>query len=162
MEDIFFSSFKSPIGEIVLSCENSRITSIHIQGDRFFKSIPNEWIRDDKEGVLIQGIYQLKRYFSKELEVFDLPIMLDGTDFEMMVWKFLEDIPYGKTVTYGDISKGIGKPRAWRAVGSAVGRNPLSILIPCHRVIKSDGSIGNYAFGVKRKRFLLDLEGVDI
>ncbi len=103
-------------------------------------------------------IRQLNEYYKGLRKDFDLVVGFLGTPFQILVWKALLNIPYGKTASYGDIAKRIGHPRAYRAVGSAVGKNRIDIVVPCHRVIKGDGSMGNYGGGIDRKRFLLGLE----
>ena len=105
----------------------------------------------------------LVRYFAGEREAFhSMPLDLLGTDFQLRVWKSLQKIPYGQVRTYGSIALDIGSPRAMRAVGAANGRNPLPIILPCHRVIAADDKLGGYSGGLERKRFLLELEGVRI
>ncbi|GAA4102829.1 methylated-DNA--[protein]-cysteine S-methyltransferase [Actinomadura miaoliensis] len=101
---------------------------------------------------------QLKAYFAGELTTFDLPLALHGTPFQLRVWAALQEIPYGETISYGELAQEIGKPTAARAVGLANGRNPISIIVPCHRVIGSTGSLTGYGGGLERKRFLLDFE----
>jgi methylated-DNA-[protein]-cysteine S-methyltransferase len=91
---------------------------------------------------------------------FDVPVVFDGTEFQCLVWKALQNIPSGKTVSYGSLAEAIGRPKAVRAVGTAVGRNPLCIVVPCHRVLAGDGSLGGYVAGLDRKQHLLALEGV--
>ncbi|ACV22029.1 methylated-DNA--[protein]-cysteine S-methyltransferase [Slackia heliotrinireducens] len=105
---------------------------------------------------------QLQEYFAKKRTSFDLPIQLKGTPFQLEVWNALRDIPYGQTRTYAQIAETAGRPNAFRAVGSANNRNPLPIVVPCHRVVGSDGDLVGYAYGLKLKRFLLELEGVDV
>ena len=105
---------------------------------------------------------QLKAYFAGNLHRFDLPLAANGTDFQKRVWKALCDVPYGETVSYGEIAKAIGKPTASRAVGMANGRNPISIIVPCHRIIGSSGKLVGYGGGLERKTRLLQLEGVAV
>ncbi|PIR53474.1 cysteine methyltransferase [Candidatus Peregrinibacteria bacterium CG10_big_fil_rev_8_21_14_0_10_49_10] len=106
--------------------------------------------------ILQPCIDQLHAYFSTDKHQFhSLPLALHSTDFQLQVWEYLMSIPYGNTVTYGEIAEAIGHPKAVRAVGSAVGRNPLSILIPCHRVLPASGEVGEYAHGAWRKEWLL-------
>jgi O-6-methylguanine DNA methyltransferase len=105
------------------------------------------------------AIEQLEQYFKKEREIFDLNIKFNkGTDFQKSIWNTLLQIPYGQTVSYAKVAASIGNPKAVRAVGSAIGANPVSIIIPCHRVIGSDGSLTGFAWGLEVKRKLLDLE----
>lgn len=101
---------------------------------------------------------ELQEYFAGKRHVFDVPLHAEGTPFQMQVWQALQRIPYGQTRTYGQVAASIGHPGASRAVGQANNRNPLPIFIPCHRVVAADGSLGGYSFGVKTKKFLLDLE----
>jgi methylated-DNA-[protein]-cysteine S-methyltransferase len=101
---------------------------------------------------------QLEAYFDGRLTSFDLRLDPQGTEFQRLVWAALREIPYGQTVTYGQLAAALGRPAASRAVGLANGRNPISIIVPCHRVIGSDGSLTGYGGGLDRKRFLLDLE----
>jgi len=101
---------------------------------------------------------QLDEYFAGARQTFDLPLLLRGTRFQEAVWRALQEIPYGKVRTYDDIARAVGKPGAQRAVGRANGANPIAIVVPCHRVIRSDGAFGGYGGGAARKRFLLDLE----
>lgn len=102
---------------------------------------------------------QLEEYFAGKRKVFDLPVALHGTDFRIAVWRELMKIPCGETRSYGEIAAAIGKPNAGRAVGSAIGDNPLLIIVPCHRVIRADGSMGGFSAGTDMKKYLLDFEG---
>lgn len=110
------------------------------------------------DGVLARAVAQLDEYFAGVRREFNLPTDVSGTEFQKRVWRELSRIPYGKTFSYRDIAKRIGKEKATRAVGTANGRNPLSILVPCHRVIAADGSLGGYAGGLEIKIKLLELE----
>lgn len=145
--------YDTPIGKITITEENDHIEYLDF-GDRF----------DLKNGIefeselLIEADRQLKEYFSAERKVFDLPMNPKGTPFMKSVWKQLTAIPYGKTVSYKDISRAIDHPKAYRAVGLANNKNPLPIFIPCHRVIASNGDLCGYAGGVSIKQYLLNLE----
>lgn len=109
---------------------------------------------------IARAIRQIREYFSGRRTEFDLPLDLEGTPNQQLVWQGLLEIPYGKTLTYGDLAHKVGSPRAARAVGSACGRNPVAVIVPCHRVIGTDGSLHGYGGGLWRKEFLLKLEGV--
>ena len=113
--------------------------------------------RDDAR--LATVIHQLAEYFAGERAAFDVALALEGTSFQRTVWGALQDIPYGQTISYGELARRIGRPSAIRAVGLANGRNPVSLIVPCHRVIGGDGSLTGYGGGIERKRFLLELEG---
>ncbi len=110
------------------------------------------------KNVLTNTIKQLQQYFARTREAFDIPLDLQGTEFQKSVWKELTKIPFGKTVSYKDVAEKIKKPKACRAVGSANGKNPIVIIVPCHRVIASDGSIGGYSAGLNKKKQLLTHE----
>ena len=118
----------------------------------------DEWQRDSE--ALAPYLAQFRAYFAGELQRFTLPLAAQGTPFQQAVWQALCDIPYGETRSYRDIALAIGKPTAMRAVGAANGRNPLSIIVPCHRVIGRDGSLTGYAGGLPIKQALLKLEGI--
>ena len=124
--------------------------------------------REMPEGVffetetLIMAKAQLREYFEGERMSFTLPVMLYGTDFQKKVWRALVDVPYGKRATYKDIAEKIGSPKAFRAVGMANNKNPVPIIVPCHRIVGSDGSLTGYAGGIDMKRFLLTLEEENI
>lgn len=109
--------------------------------------------------VIEQTIEQLNEYFRGERKTFDLPLLPVGTDFQLKVWRALQDIPYGETITYAEEAARIGRPRSFRAVANANGRNPIAIVIPCHRVIGSNGTLTGYGGGMEAKQFLLELEG---
>lgn len=111
-----------------------------------------------QEEGLNQFNTELKEYFSGTRKDFDLPLDVEGTDFQKAVWKAVAKVPYGKVVTYSDLAKQIGHPKAVRAVGTALGKNPVCIVVPCHRVVPKSGGIGNYAYGAPMKQWLIDFE----
>ncbi|MFA5461730.1 MAG: methylated-DNA--[protein]-cysteine S-methyltransferase [Sulfurimonas sp.] len=121
-----------------------------------------EEVENSDNHILVKLEQELKEYFSKKLQTFSIPLSPSGTEFQKGVWDTLLKIPYASTLSYAGEAKLFGNPKATRAVANANGKNPISILIPCHRVISSDGSIGGYGGGVYRKEFLLSLEGVEI
>ncbi len=116
------------------------------------------WTRNDDHPLLRQARRQLEQYFEGRRREFDLPLGLRGTPFQERVWRALLEIPYGETRSYGQIARALGVPRGARAVGGANHANPLAIVVPCHRVIASDATLGGYGGGLERKRFLLELE----
>jgi methylated-DNA-[protein]-cysteine S-methyltransferase len=119
------------------------------------------WSCDAGAGALPRTARQLEEYFAGARRDFDLPMRFAGTDFQRLVWKHLTDIRYGETLSYGELARRIGNPNASRAVGLANGRNPIPILVPCHRVIGADGSLTGYGGGLERKRWLLAHEGLN-
>lgn len=118
----------------------------------------SEWRRDAEHPILSETARQLEAYFRGELRRFDLHLDLHGTEFQQKVWRALRTIPYGETRSYRDIARQIGSPKAVRAVGGANGKNPVAIIVPCHRVIAADGSLGGFGCGLPAKRLLLGLE----
>ena len=111
-----------------------------------------------KTDLILKTMKQLEEYFNNGRTEFDIPIKLNGTDFQNKVYDCIRETSYGSTISYGDIAIAIGSPRAYRAVGNALNKNPILIVIPCHRVVKSDGKIGGFREGLKNKNFLLELE----
>lgn len=128
---------------------------IFLKGERQVE-IPDDWV-ENKE-LFREATRQLEAYFSGKLESFDLKLAPEGTEFQKSVWKALCKLPYGETRTYKDIAASVGKPKAYRAVGLANNRNPIAIIVPCHRVIGSNGKLTGYASGLDVKAFLLKLE----
>jgi methylated-DNA-[protein]-cysteine S-methyltransferase len=149
-----FSEIDSPVGPLLLSGDEEALTGL---GFRRGRPIPEGSVRDDER--FAKERTQLDQYFAGERTEFDFPMRLDGPEFDRRVWAALEKIPYGTTVTYGEIAERIGAPGRARAVGAANGRNPIAIVVPCHRVIGAGGKLTGYGGGLDRKRELLVLEG---
>ena len=150
--------YDSPLGEMRLCSDGEHITAITFAGQQHEdKHIPPSAIPGFCP-VLEETKLWLSQYFSGKVPAFLPPIKLDGTEFQKRVWALLLEIPYGETVTYGELAKMLGKKMSAQAVGSAVGRNPVSILVPCHRVIGKDGTLTGYGGGIEKKEFLLKLE----
>jgi methylated-DNA-[protein]-cysteine S-methyltransferase len=148
-----YTTFASPIGDLLLVGESGRLRGLHYPGRH---RIGPGWVETaDPFGDAIE---QLGEYFAGERRDFDLELDPHGTDFERAVWAQLLEIPYGETASYGAVARAIGRPDRARAVGAANGRNPLPIVIPCHRVIGADGSLVGYGGGLDLKRRLLELE----
>ncbi len=151
-----YTTIDSPIGELLLTGDGAALTRLHMQDAPRPIAPSPEWRRED--GAFATAVRQLSEYFAGERREFDLPLALHGNDFELRVWAALLEIPYGETASYGEIARTIGAPSAARAVGLSNGRNPIALIVPCHRVIGSDGSLTGYGGGLPRKRYLLDLE----
>ena len=158
------TSVQSPLGNIFIAATDSGLTGLWFtENQRYLPSErdgPSAWPEDPEHPVLRQARQQLSEYFAGQRSHFDVPLDLAcGTGFQQSVWQALLDIPPGQTVSYGEVSRRIGNPAAVRAVGGAVGRNPVSIIVPCHRVMGSNGSLTGYGGGLDRKTALLRLEG---
>lgn len=152
---MYYDIIESPIGLLTVSVDGDYLTGLHIQGDRFFSRIPTGWIHSPSHPQLQRVRSQLGEYFSGSRKTFDLPLRPAGTGFRQGVWRALLAIEPGVTTTYGHLARLIGRPLAARAVGSAVGRNPICIIIPCHRVLAADGGLGGFVAGLDRKQALL-------
>jgi methylated-DNA-[protein]-cysteine S-methyltransferase len=151
--------YDSPLGPMIVAATDSGLAGLWFEGQRHLPE-RSTWPANPQHAVLRQAITQLEEYFSGSRTSFDLPLDLQGgTAFQQSVWQALLSIPHGGTMSYGVLSQRIGQPAAVRAVGAAVGRNPLSIIVPCHRVLGADGSLTGYAGGLQRKSALLQLEG---
>jgi len=147
-----FTFIETPIGEVLIAGDEDSVHEIH-----FAPASPHDdWTRDDD--ALKYASVQLRSYFAGKRRDFDLPLAPRGTEFQRAVWTALREIPYGRTTTYGDVARTIGRPDAVRAVGAANGANPIPIVIPCHRVIGSTGSLTGFGGGLPAKRWLLDHE----
>lgn len=153
-----FTYIESPIGRLLLTSDGTALTGLYMEPH---KSQSTEgWVEDVTVAPLADAVRQLIEYFAGTRRDFDLPLRLQGTAFQQRVWRELTEIPYGETWSYGELAKRIDKPSASRAVGLANGSNPISILVPCHRVIGADGSLTGYGGGIERKRWLLAHEGL--
>jgi methylated-DNA-[protein]-cysteine S-methyltransferase len=153
---MLYTTTDSPIGELLLAGDGQALHHLSMQHGRRPLKLDPSWQRDD--AAFESVIAQLSEYFDGERRAFDLELNMTGNPFELRVWEELERIPYGETTSYGDIAKRIGSPDAARAVGLANGRNPVAVIVPCHRVIGANGSLTGYGGGLERKRLLLDLE----
>jgi methylated-DNA-[protein]-cysteine S-methyltransferase len=151
-----FAIMNTPIGPLLIAENLSGVSAIIFNADAF--SIPDSWIQ--VESLSSEVMKQLQQYFSGERYEFDLPLAPEGTSFQLEVWRALEKIPYGETISYLDLAKQIGKPAAVRAVGAANGANPLPIVIPCHRVIGHNGKLTGYGGGLEKKQYLLSMESL--
>lgn len=151
-----YRTIDSPVGPLTLAGTGSTLMHLRM-ADQTHEPDRSRWKPADN-GAFSDVIEQLEAYFSGSLTEFDVDLQLDGTDFQRRVWAALRTIPYGETRSYGDIATQIGSPGASRAVGLANGRNPISIIVPCHRVVGSTGGLTGYGGGIDRKRALLTLE----
>jgi len=157
---LYYTTTSSPLGGITLVSAAEGLRGLYFEGQRHWPRDAQAWIREDDGSRFDEALHALARYFMGKSHRFDLPLApLTGTAFQQDVWQALRQIPTGQTWTYGQLAAHLGKPDAVRAVGAAVGRNPLSVIIPCHRVIGRDGSLTGYAGGLERKRWLLAHEG---
>jgi methylated-DNA-[protein]-cysteine S-methyltransferase len=170
---IFYTVMKSPVGPLLLLSDGAHLTGLYMSEYRYGPSggsgldvwgIQSDhrdgehWSERDEAEPFPETRRQLAAYFEGRLTEFDLPLSMEGSDFQRNVWNLLTEIPYGTTTTYGELAKRLGNPNGSRAVGSANGHNPISIIVPCHRVIGSNGKLTGYGGGLPRKAALLDFE----
>lgn len=144
----------TPIGLVLLAGNDRALTHVLLPGETHLRSTEGRM-----PAPLRTAARQLEEYFSRARRTFSVPVELSGTSFQVAVWKALATIPYGETLSYGDLARRAGRPRAFRAVGQAMGANPVAIIYPCHRVVAARGHIGGYGGGLEMKRLLLGLEG---
>jgi methylated-DNA-[protein]-cysteine S-methyltransferase len=150
-----YATIPSPVGELLAASNGREVTALYTPGHRA-RPTPHEPSR--RSALFDELERQLELYFARKLTAFDLPLALHGSVFQRRVWSALRRIPYGATVTYAELARELANPCAARAVGAANAKNPISIIVPCHRVIASDGDLCGYAGGLSRKRWLIDHE----
>jgi len=155
-----WTQLETPIGTLLVAGDDAGLECIRFPVDNQPAKPQPGWIRDDR--ALHAARVQLRAYFEGDLRSFDLPLSPQGTAFQHEVWALLAEIPYGTTVSYGALAHRLGKPGSARAVGHANGRNPLPIVLPCHRVVGTDGSLTGFGGGLAVKRWLLRHEGVEV
>jgi methylated-DNA-[protein]-cysteine S-methyltransferase len=151
-----YTTMNSPIGELLLVGDGDTLSGLYMQDGKKPSKIAGDWKASAAPFADVKT--QLEEYFAGARTTFDIPLAAEGAPFEREVWHALEEIPYGETVSYGEIARRVGQPTAARAVGTANGRNPIAVIVPCHRVIGADGSLTGYGGGLERKRLLLELE----
>jgi methylated-DNA-[protein]-cysteine S-methyltransferase len=156
MTETLTSTIDSPVGPLTLVARDGRMTNVSMHEQRHMTPPPDDAVTDD--AWFKDVAQQFDAYFAGELTSFDLEIDLIGTPFQRSVWEQLSEIPYGETISYGELARRVGNPNASRAVGLANGRNPVAIIVPCHRVIGADGSLTGYGGGLERKTWLLEHE----
>jgi methylated-DNA-[protein]-cysteine S-methyltransferase len=153
---MLYTTLASPIGQLLLVGDGSRLCHLHMQEGPGPMPVDPQWEAADEPFDAVRS--QLQEYFGGQRTAFDAPLLLEGTPFQRRVWTALLEIPYGATISYAELARRVGQPTASRAVGLANGRNPVAVIVPCHRVVGSNGRLTGYGGGLTRKRFLLDLE----
>jgi methylated-DNA-[protein]-cysteine S-methyltransferase len=149
----YFTQVATPVDDVLLVGDGERLRGLYLHEHRRGPAVAAQWRRDPAPFAPV--VEQLEAYFAGERRTFDLPLAPTGTPFQRQVWEELARIPYGETVSYAELAARAGRPGAARAAGAANGRNPISIVLPCHRVVGSSGALTGYAGGMERKRWLL-------
>ena len=152
----YYLYHSSPIGKLLLAGDGDNLNLLGFPSGSMARKHEKGWVKGSSP--FKEVISQLEGYFAGELKDFDLPLAPVGTEFQQTVWEALTEIPYGETWSYGQLAKHIGRPKAYRAVGAANGLNPIPVIIPCHRVIGSNGKLTGFGGGIKTKEYLLNLE----
>ena len=155
-DTFYYATLETPYGPLLVAGHEAGLTRVSFLAGTHPLTPEPRWKHD--ETALAEALLQLRAYFAGTLRDFSLPLAPRGTEFQRTVWQALQDIPYGRTSTYGELARRIGKPEAARAVGAANGSNPLPVIVPCHRVIGADGSLTGYGEGLPIKQGLLELE----
>ena len=157
---IRFARIATPQGTLLATARDGALTGLYFEGQKYFPRVDPAWREDPQAAPLAECARQVGEYFEATRTGFDLPLAPEGTDFQRRVWNEIARIPYGETITYSELAARAGAPGSARAAGAATGRNPISIVVPCHRVVGTDGSLTGYAGGLHRKTRLLEIEGV--
>jgi methylated-DNA-[protein]-cysteine S-methyltransferase len=157
-KEYLFKTMKSPVGELKLVASNKGLVAILWEDDKPRRVQAREYVKKNDHPILLKTEKELKEYFAKKRKKFTVKTDFIGTDFQKKVWAALLTIPFAETRSYGDIAKQVGSPQAVRAVGGAIGKNPIAILAPCHRVIGTNGKLTGFAGGLNNKEILLGLE----
>ena len=153
-----YDTFKSPQGEMLLLATEDGLAGLYFKGQKYFPKRDRTWRRSSDHAHLQRAKRELAEYFAGRRRRFSVPLDPDGTPFQRSVWKAISKVAFGETTTYSELARRAGHAGSARAAGAATGRNPLSVIVPCHRIMGSDGSLTGYAGGLQRKRALLALE----
>jgi len=156
MSEVSCTRIDSPVGKLLLAADAQGLRLVSFESSKRAAPVQPEW--KEEKARFAEVLRQLQAYFSGELKQFDLPLAPEGTEFQLRVWNGLRTIPYGETISYAQLAQKVGNPQAVRAVGLANGCNPIPIIVPCHRVIGSDGSLTGFGGGLANKKILLALE----
>ena len=157
---IKYARIVTPLGTLFATAAGGALTGLYYEGGRHAPEISGTWVEDCAAAPLAECARQVGEYLEGKRQRFELPLAPQGSEFQRRVWLEIARIPFGETLTYAELARRAGAPGAARAAGAATGRNPLSILVPCHRVVATDGSLTGYAGGLERKTRLLEIEGV--
>ncbi len=155
----YYDRFKSPQGGMLLVADDKGLAGVYFDRQKHHPELPADWHKDPAHKILRQAKRELKEYFAGKRKRFQVALDPEGTPFQRAVWKAISTVGFGKTISYGELARRAGSPGSARAAGAATGRNPIGIIVPCHRIMGSDGSLTGYAGGLQRKRALLELEG---
>ena len=154
----YYDLYESPQEQMLLVADREGLSGVYFDGQKYLPQVESDWRRDARHALLRQAKRELAEYFGGERKRFETALAPEGTPFQQAVWKAISAVGFGKTITYSELALHAGFPGSARAAGAATGRNPISIIVPCHRIVGSNGSLTGYAGGLDRKRALLALE----
>jgi methylated-DNA-[protein]-cysteine S-methyltransferase len=154
----YYDYYHSPRGRMLLVADDTALTGVYFTGQKYQPRIEDGWVRDARQGLLGQAKRELAEYFDGTRTHFTVKIAPRGTPFQRAVWKAITGVAFGRTIPYAELARRAGRPGSARAAGAATGRNPISIIVPCHRIVGSNGALTGYAGGLTKKRALLALE----
>ena len=155
----YFDFYTSPMGRMLIVAADEGLRGLYFIDQKYYREVEGDWTRAPKHPVVRQTTREMQEYFAGTRKVFDVSIAPEGTPFQASIWKAISSVKYGDSITYSELARRAGHPDAIRAAGTATGRNPITIIVPCHRIVGSDGSLTGYAGGLDRKRALQELEG---
>jgi len=153
-----YGFYESPCGQMLLVARDEGLSGVYFEGQKYYPSIDPTWRRDEQQSVIAQARRELTEYFAGKRQRFELALAPEGTPFQRSIWQAIARVGFGETISYGELAQSAGYPGKARAAGAATGRNPLTIIIPCHRIVASNGALTGYAGGLERKHALLALE----
>jgi len=154
----YYDFYESPHGQMLLVAGDEGLAGVYFEGQKYHAQVAPEWRRDARHAPLLRAQRELAEYFGGERKRFGIALAPEGTPFQQSVWNAISTVGFGETITYGELARRAGCTGSARAAGAATGRNPLTIIVPCHRIVGSSGSLTGYAGGLDRKRALLALE----
>ena len=154
----YYDFYESPQGQMLLVADGEALCGVYFDGQKYLPQVASQWRRDPQHATLRQAKRELAEYFAGKRKRFEVALAPEGTPFQRSVWKAISTVGFGRTVSYAELAQRAGCPGSARAAGAATGRNPIGIIVPCHRILGSDGSLTGYAGGLDRKRALLALE----
>ena len=155
----YFDFYESPMGRMLIVATDQGLSGLYFVDQKYYREVGRDWLRGDQHRIVRETARELTEYFAGARKEFDLTLAAEGTPFQASIWKAISSVRYGDSTTYSELSRRAGHPGAVRAAGTATGRNPITIIVPCHRIVGSDGSLTGYAGGLNRKRALRELEG---
>ena len=154
----YYDFHESPYGQMLLVAADEGLSGVYFDGQKYLPAVASQWLRDAQHASLLQAKRELSEYFGGERKRFEVALAPEGTPFQRSVWKAISTVSFGQTISYAELARRAGQPGSARAAGAATGRNPIGVIVPCHRIVGADGSLTGYAGGLDVKRALLALE----